>query len=380
MSTKSRKALTLKERVEVIHQYEKGGISTRRLAEDFGVGKTQILTTLKRKQEYLDDFEMNAPKKKRKEKHGDINKLCWDFFCECAAKSVPCSGHTLQEVALKFARELGVTEFKASNGWLDSFKKRHNIVGTSTVNRESGDYGEAVGSWKNKLSDITRRYAPRDIYNMTESGLYFTNSTKTLPVEDQECCDSEKIITLLLCFNMIGEKEKPLVIGKWARPFCFRNIDISSLPVFYYHNSKSRMTPSIFTDWLSNLDYKMAESGRKILLLLDSSLCHLAINVSNIELKFFPANVTSKLQPMEQEIIHTLKLKYRKRQLLRILQELEMNIGASVVDIAKKASILDAIYWIAASWKEINQETIYSCFRKAGFITDSAGKKNKIVA
>ena len=34
----------------------------------------------------------------------------------------------LQEKALQFAKDLGNTEFRGSNGWLESFHKRNNIA------------------------------------------------------------------------------------------------------------------------------------------------------------------------------------------------------------------------------------------------------------
>ena len=56
----------LSEKVEVIRLYEKGGIGTRKLADDYSVGKTQIVNILKRKQEYLDDNEKNTPATKKR--------------------------------------------------------------------------------------------------------------------------------------------------------------------------------------------------------------------------------------------------------------------------------------------------------------------------
>ena len=55
-----RKELSLAQKVELINDHEKGGKSHRLLAEKYGVGKTQIQTTLKRKAEYLTAFEDNC--------------------------------------------------------------------------------------------------------------------------------------------------------------------------------------------------------------------------------------------------------------------------------------------------------------------------------
>jgi hypothetical protein len=43
-------------------------------------------------------------------------------------KNVTIDGPTLQAQALKFETLLGETDFTASNGWLDGFKKRYEIT------------------------------------------------------------------------------------------------------------------------------------------------------------------------------------------------------------------------------------------------------------
>ena len=56
MASKKRKVLTLDERVKAIKLVESGK-SSRKVAEDFGVGRTQIQETLKRKREIMEDYE-----------------------------------------------------------------------------------------------------------------------------------------------------------------------------------------------------------------------------------------------------------------------------------------------------------------------------------
>jgi hypothetical protein len=47
---------------------------------------------------------------------------------ECKIKNIHISGSMVQSEALTVAISLGNDQFKAYVGWLDSSKKRHNIV------------------------------------------------------------------------------------------------------------------------------------------------------------------------------------------------------------------------------------------------------------
>jgi hypothetical protein len=43
---------------------------------------------------------------------------------------------------------------------------------------------------------------------------------------------------------MVGEMEKPVMIGKAAKPRCFKNLKINNLPVIWRNNKKALMTMS----------------------------------------------------------------------------------------------------------------------------------------
>jgi len=51
----------------------------------------------------------------------------WSWYLEAKARGVPVSGTLIQERALKYAQEQNLSEFKASNGWLQSWKSRYSI-------------------------------------------------------------------------------------------------------------------------------------------------------------------------------------------------------------------------------------------------------------
>jgi hypothetical protein len=57
----------------------------------------------------------------------------------------------------------------------------------------------------------------------------------------------------------------------------------------------------IYEEWLTELDHVMMKGKWKILLLVDNATSHQVTKVmSNVSVKFFPSNLTSELQPLDQ--------------------------------------------------------------------------------
>jgi hypothetical protein len=64
--------------------------------------------------------------------------------------------------------------------------------------------------------------------------IFWALPTKSLAVKGEKCTMgkmSKERLTLLLFGNMVGEMKKPLVIGKAAKPRCFKNLKLRNLPV-----------------------------------------------------------------------------------------------------------------------------------------------------
>ncbi|GFT50281.1 tigger transposable element-derived protein 6 [Trichonephila clavipes] len=148
-----------------------------------------------------------------------------------------------------------------------------------------------------------------------------------------------------------SEKITPLVIGKSAKPRCFKGIN--SFPTKYRSNKKTWMTTELFNDWLVSLNSDMKREKRRILLFLDNCTVHNnAPPLSNVKLQFSPPNSTSELQPLDQGIIHNFKTFYRHEVVKSVLDNLENQQNVTTI------SILTALIMIDKVWRAVTPSTI----------------------
>ncbi|CAL8081019.1 unnamed protein product [Calicophoron daubneyi] len=103
-------------------------------------------------------------------------------------------------------------------------------------------------------------------------------------------------VTVLCCSNMSGtDKRKLLVIGKIAKPRCFKGLKMDSLPVVYRANRNAWMTSELFKEWLKDWGGELQQKWRKVLLLLDNCAAHPRLDcLKNIQLEFLPPRTTAR--------------------------------------------------------------------------------------
>eukprot|EP00057_Strongylocentrotus_purpuratus_P009321 XP_011663795.1 PREDICTED: tigger transposable element-derived protein 4-like [Strongylocentrotus purpuratus] len=188
----SRNMLSLEMKLEVIKMHDQLKMSSRAIVEALGsrglrCGKTQVLSIIKSKRRWLDNYESNIPlgRKKKSQKTGneEMNDLLYEWYKDSTARMFPVSGPLLQRKALEIAKQLDNHDFKASNGWLESFQKRHNIV-FGNMNAESeGVDTNTVDGWEEEVPEVCAT-----------------------------CKCSKERVTVMECDNALGEKENPLLI------------------------------------------------------------------------------------------------------------------------------------------------------------------------
>ncbi|KAL4126215.1 hypothetical protein QTP88_010441 [Uroleucon formosanum] len=222
-----RTALTLSDKVKLIKLKETQNLSTNELITRFKCGKTQVYDAIKNKENIMDEWvnSKNSGKSKRVKTPSfeQIDEKLYEWFVSVRSKNLPISGPIIQTEAIKLAEKMNVKDFKASN--------------------------ETVVEWKQKISRLIAGYEAKDVYNADETGLFFRGiPTKSLVQKSESCSGGKKAkdrLTVLMCGSMAGEIRKPLVIGKSKKPRCFKNMDISSLPVIWKFNKKAWMTTEL---------------------------------------------------------------------------------------------------------------------------------------
>ncbi|XP_071453060.1 uncharacterized protein [Hetaerina americana] len=131
-SANKKKEITLAERIMVIDYAEK--FSERQTALAFGISKSAVNAIKKNKIELMSLYEASKAtgnprcRRVRRTCSKDVNDKTWKWFFQRYRRKDFPTNKELQEKALEYARASGVTNFSASKGWLDTFKKQYGIT------------------------------------------------------------------------------------------------------------------------------------------------------------------------------------------------------------------------------------------------------------
>ncbi|KAL8590354.1 hypothetical protein ACOMHN_006470 [Nucella lapillus] len=220
------------------------------------------------------------------------------------------------------------------------------------------------------LLPTLEKYEEKDVFNLDETGLFWRLlPDKTFTFKNEKCRGQKKSkdsVTVLLCCNMDGsEKRRPLVIGKFANPRCFKNV--KRLPVDYKSNSCAWMTSAFFCEWLLSFDRDMQMQRRKVLLVMDNCSAHKIPEqpLRAVQVLFLPANSTAKLQPCDAGIIRNLKVHYRRMRVLSMLAQIAG--GGKAKEQRPQFDLGDAVNLLDQSWQKVTPATISNSFLHAGF-------------
>ena len=123
----------------------------------------------------------------------------------------------------------------------------------------------------------------------------------------------------------------------------------------------------------------MGRKDQKVLLFLDNAMSHSNVQLCNVKLKYLPANTTSILEPLDQGIILAMKRKHNKTQLRYIITHMERSKEKDCSQLFKEIDVLKAIYWIKQAWNDVKCDIIAKCFKKCGFVENTAKNLAKLL-
>ncbi|KAE8904033.1 hypothetical protein PF005_g7457 [Phytophthora fragariae] len=100
-----------------------------RLAEQFGLNKSTVSRILKRKEEfkkayYKDNVSGCSKHINKKSRFDKVNRLVENWFDMNREKNGTVSDTLIRDVGKRYAEELGVEDFRGSNGWVRSLRNR----------------------------------------------------------------------------------------------------------------------------------------------------------------------------------------------------------------------------------------------------------------
>ncbi|KAL4083933.1 hypothetical protein QTP88_029249 [Uroleucon formosanum] len=324
-SSVKRKQFSLEEKKNIISEVD-NGLKKGEVAKKYGISPSTLSTILKNRESILKQLKTSvfdpSRKRMRKAQFEDVDTAVYKWFQDVRSRNVPLTGPLIREKALEFAKMLEVENFQASVGC---------DVPMNSVNE-----------WRNgEVAALIKKYNPDDVFNADEAGVFFQLEPKrTLAQKGDKCVGgkaSKQRITALFCCNKSGtEKRKILIIGKSAKPRCFKNC--KSLPCIYKFNKKAWMTQIIFNDWLIDFDTEMKKK-RKILLLIDNIMHH------------------------QNWITFVWNIFHRTVQLYFNL--------LTKKNIQRKCNVKEAIEWICGAWDDISQSTITNCWKHATTTKDA---------
>ncbi|KAK0168148.1 hypothetical protein PV327_001976 [Microctonus hyperodae] len=365
-------------KINALHEL-KNGVRNSDIAKQLNVHVRTVQRWQKNQKKILEK-EYNADERLSKKlkrnkalKFDFVNKLTWLWFNESRNAGVSVNGPQICMQARAMYIALGGTEneFKASNGWLDKFKRRHNIRSMATVGEKRSSHIDAAENFITWFDNYIRdeNLCEDQIFNCDETGLNFKNMPRKTftSKEESSTCDSKEMkerITIMASSNASGGLKIPLVvIGKSTEPGCMKSIN--ELPVYYRSQECAWMVSSLFKEWFFSefvpkvtLYLKSKNLPIKAVLLVDNCLSHprkLQMG-TNIRVIFLPPNTSALIQPMDQGVLQYLKLKYRFLIMEHIVNN--VNNGEGLMEVVEKISLENGIEWLTNAWDNVRPITI----------------------
>nr|XP_045593483.1 tigger transposable element-derived protein 7-like [Procambarus clarkii] len=397
---RKRSFLSIEQKLDMIEKHERG-YSVTRLAAEFNVGKSTVCDIKRQKDDirkFLASSDSGALNKRKTIKgsaNTNLDKAVYKWFNQERSVGMPLGGDAIKTAADKFAQKMNIPDFRASEGWLQRFKNRHNIKNRKVCGESLSADTNSVEPFKRKLNDyiITNDLRRFQVYNADETGFNWKClQNNTLASRLDECVPGRKVnkekVSAMLCANADGShRTKSAIVGKSKNPRALKNL-MNKLPVVYYSSKTALFTGDIFVDWFKNHFCKEVRAFQikkcgvrrndvKALLLVDNAPAHIGLDKltshdGRIKRMALPLNTTSLIQPMDMGVLYAMKRLYKRAMNKEIMVVFESDEdkrrgtdlrGQATLERYQKYSIKEGIYNWAKVWDEVQESTLRNCWK-----------------
>ena len=78
---------------------------------------------------------------------------------------------------MEIEAKLNLGDFGALNGWLDRWKKKHNLRHMNICGESGSVSSVTVDSWKERIPEIVQGHSVDDVWNLDESGVFWASTS-----------------------------------------------------------------------------------------------------------------------------------------------------------------------------------------------------------
>ena len=145
-----RRSISIEDKIEIIKDIDAGMKRLDVLQKYSLADYSNLNTILKNRDKYLSNDSNIKRKRMREGKYGDVEEELTRRVDQCLMAGIAITGSLLQDIAKEVAKSLNVLDFKASNGWLNRYKKRRLLWLSTNANTSASNNSRNIC----KINDI----------------------------------------------------------------------------------------------------------------------------------------------------------------------------------------------------------------------------------
>ncbi|XP_026327894.1 jerky protein homolog-like [Hyposmocoma kahamanoa] len=365
--------------MQIINMLDNGETMTD-VALHYGIGRSTIYDIKLRRTKIMANVN-NISENRRTLKlgqHPELDAALYNWFLEQRAMDIVVNGDKLKEMAKEIYKRIAQRDFKASSGWLDKFKKRYgikfNTSGTAGEKASFQSHDENVivnfvKSFKEKVQQLG--LIPDQLYCIDASSVstkILTDAAHRMEDNEEKTINTDKI-TIMPCSNATGTHKFNLFVC--SKESLNKDLTHLSSMCYYKQQTNAWITRDIFTEWFHDEFVPTVRSfmtmnnlPEKALLILDEAPgypeeYHLKSNDWMINAFFLPPECSHLIQPMNHDLIQTIKSTFKKKILLNVLSK-----DDGVKKSLQGMNITDLLYVLAEAWNSCSPNIIRSSWKK----------------